>query len=65
MASVSRTSTKPENVKKRKVNIKFDEKSKSYFFRYLTQSDLTPNFPTFSKPILNLDFYIKTDQGST
>ena len=28
MASVSRTSTKPENVKKRKVNIKFDEKSK-------------------------------------
>ena len=30
-----------------------------------TLGDLTLNFPTFSKPILNLDFYIKTDQGST
>ena len=30
-----------------------------------TLGDLTQNFPTFSKPILNLDFYIKTDPGST
>ena len=30
-----------------------------------TQGDLTPNFPTFSKPILNLDFYINVDPGST
>ena len=30
-----------------------------------TQGDLTPNFPTFSNPTLNLNFYINTDQGST
>ena len=30
-----------------------------------TLGDLTQNFPTFSKPILNSDFYIKTDPGST
>ena len=29
------------------------------------QGDLTPNFPTFSKRILNLDFYINADPGST
>ena len=29
------------------------------------QGDLTPNFPKFSKPILNLDFYINADPGST
>ena len=55
-------------------------KSKSVLIRYLicsatclkgvsvlhfTLGDLTLNFPTFSKPILNLDLYIKTDQGST
>jgi hypothetical protein len=28
-----------------------------------TQGDLTPNFPTFLKPILNLDFYINADPG--
>ena len=33
--------------------------------RQNTLGDLTLNFPTFSKPILKLDFYIKTDQGST
>ena len=33
--------------------------------RVSTLGDLTLNFPTFSKPVLNLDFYIKTDQGST
>ena len=30
-----------------------------------TQGDLTPNFPTFSNPILNLNFYINADPGST
>ena len=31
-----------------------------------TQGDLTPNFPTFAKPIvLNLDFYMNADPGST
>ena len=25
---------------------------------HITQGDLTPNFPTFAKPILNLNFYI-------
>ena len=36
-----------------------------YLCTVCTLGDLTLNFPTFSKPILNLDFYIKTDQGST
>ena len=32
----------------------------------ITQGDLTPNFPTFSNPILlNLNFYINIDSGST
>ena len=30
-----------------------------------TQGDLTPIFPTFSNPILNLNFYINADPGST
>ena len=30
-----------------------------------TMGELTLNFPTFSKPIPNLDFYINADQGST
>ena len=30
-----------------------------------TQGDLTPNFPIFAKPILNLDFYMNVDPGST
>ena len=30
-----------------------------------TQGDLTQNFPTFAKPILNLDFYMNADLGST
>ena len=29
-----------------------------------TQGDLTPIFPTFSNPILNLSFYINADPGS-
>ena len=29
-----------------------------------TQGDLTPNFPTFAKPILNLDFNMNADPGS-
>ena len=32
--------------------------------RYYTLEDLTLNFPTFSKPLLNLDFYINTDPGA-
>ena len=35
-------------------------------FRYsITQGDLTPIFPTFAKPNLNLDFYMNADSGST
>ena len=30
-----------------------------------TQGDLTPIFPTFSNPILNLNFYMNADLGST
>jgi hypothetical protein len=41
--------------------IKIDNKD----FSYLTQGDLTPNFPRFAKPILNLDFYMNADPGST
>ena len=29
-----------------------------------TQGDFTPIFPTFSNPILNLNFYINSDPGS-
>ena len=30
-----------------------------------TQGDLTPNFPTFAKPVLNLEFYMNADPEST
>ena len=32
---------------------------------YGTQGDLTPNFPTFAKPVLNLEFYMNADPEST
>ena len=32
---------------------------------FITQGDLTPNFPTFAKPVLNLEFYMNADPEST